>query len=70
MAPYEKIVTEDQFVEYLKLRLGAPVLNVEMTDDQFKQVIWDTIEDFRRYNYDEGSHTDYAIITLTAGQTE
>lgn len=70
MASYEKIITEDQMCDYIKLVLGMPVINVEVTDDQIKQQIWDSIEDFRRYNYDEGSYKDYAIITLSAGQGE
>lgn len=70
MASFQKITTEEQFIDYIKLTLGLPIINVEVTDLQIGQIIWDSLEDFRRYNYDEGSYMDYAIITLTAGQTE
>lgn len=69
MALYENITTEDQFVDYIKLKIGQPVINLEETDDQIKQNIWDSIQDFRRYNYEEGSYKDYAIMSIPADTT-
>jgi hypothetical protein len=70
MALFETINTEDQMVDYIKLICGAPVINLEVTDDQIKQQIWDSIQDFQRYNYDEGSYQDYVVFTASAGVSD
>lgn len=70
MALFENITTEDQMVDYIKLNLGAPVINIECTDDQIKQRIHDSIQDFQRYNYEDGSYQDYIVFTASAGVSE
>ncbi len=64
------ITTLVEMRDYLKLRLGDPVINIEMTDDQFDQVIEDTVQDFHRYNYGEGTNLEYIIFTISAGVTQ
>jgi len=56
--------------DYIVKMLGGPVINVELDNTQLDQIIFDSVEDFNRYNYSEGSHKDYIIITLSAGQDE
>ncbi len=41
--------TETYLVDYVKTRLGAPRINVELDEPQIEQAISDTIEDFQRY---------------------
>ena len=62
------IRTIEQMRDYIKLRLGMPIVNVEVTDTQMDQIIEDSIQDFHRYNYDEATFMDYAIVTFSAGQ--
>lgn len=65
-----KITTLEGMRNYCKLMLGMPVINVECDDSQFNQIIEDSIQDFQRYNYDEGSYMDYIIFTASAGVDE
>ena len=48
----KRIDTEAKLVDYLKRRLGAPQLRVEITDDQFLDCIYKAIENFAYYAYD------------------
>jgi len=70
MALFETINTEEQMVDYIKIVCGAPVINLEITDDQIKQQIWDSVQDFQRYNYAEGTYQDYIVFTASAGVGE
>jgi hypothetical protein len=54
--------------DYIKLMLGMPVINVEIADIQLNQIIEDSVQDFQRYNYDEGSYLDYIVFRLSANQ--
>lgn len=65
-----RITTLTGMRNYIKKMLGNPVINVEVDDDQFDQVIDDTIQIMNRYNYGDGSYLDYAIFTTTADQSE
>jgi len=65
-----RIRTLPQFRDYIKLNVGMPILNLEMTDPQIDQIIEDTVDIFCRYMYDEGAYMDYAIIRIPAGTNE
>lgn len=52
---------------YLKKRLGSPVVCVEVDDSQFDIIIDDTIQDAARYLYGEGTKRDYLAFNITAG---
>lgn len=65
-----RIWTLPQMRDYIKTTLGHPVINVEIADTQLDQLIEDSIDDFNRTNYGEGSYLDYTLFTLSAGVTE
>ena len=65
------ITSLSAMTDYCKLRLGMPVIQVELTDAQFTQIIEDCVDIFSRYLYgDDGTYLDRAIITVSAGQWE
>lgn len=62
-----RITTLTDFRNYLKLMTGQPVINVEVSDEQYDQIIEDSIQDFQRYTYGEATYRDALAITLSAG---
>ncbi len=54
-------------ISYCKKMLGYPVVNVEVSEDQFEQIIDDSIQDFQRYTYGEAIYRDLKTIQLSAG---
>lgn len=55
------------FKDYILRKLGMPVINVELHDSQLTDVIFDSVQDFQRYAYSEGSYPDYLVFNLSAG---
>jgi hypothetical protein len=45
------INTLPAYRDYIKLRLGSPVINVELANEQIDQIIEDSVQDFHRYTY-------------------
>jgi hypothetical protein len=64
-----KISSLLQMKNYVLTQLGFPVINVELSDVQLEQAIFDTVQEFQRYNYDEGSYRDYFLFQTSAGQS-
>ena len=64
------ISTLDGFREYIYTRLGQPVINVEIAPEQIDIAIYDTVQDFQRYNYGEGTYLDYTTLCVSAGVSE
>lgn len=62
-----RITTLEDFRNYLKLMSGEPVINVEVSNSQYDQIIEDAIQDFQRYTYGEATYRDALVITLSAG---
>jgi hypothetical protein len=62
-----RIQTLDDFRGYLKLTIGQPVINVEVADAQYDQLIEDAVQDFQRYTYGEAVYRDVLTISLSAG---
>lgn len=62
-----KITNLTEMKNYILTQLGFPVINIEISNEQLEQAINDTIMDFQRYNYDEGSYRDYFIFQASAG---
>ena len=62
-----KIVDLNGMKSYVLRQLGYPVINIEIADDQLEQAIEDTVQDFQRYNYDEGTFRDYFMFQTSAG---
>jgi hypothetical protein len=54
---------------YLKIKLGHPVVCVEVADEQLNQIICDTVQDASRYLYGEGNQRDYMLLAMTSGTT-
>ncbi len=52
---------------YIKKRLGSPVICVEIDDSQLDIIIDDAIQDAARYLYGEGTKRDYLAFPITAG---
>lgn len=61
------ITTLSGCMVYCKKMLGYPVINVEVHDLQFEQIIEDSIQDFQRYTYGEAVTRDLMVIPLSAG---
>lgn len=55
---------------YLLQKLGWPVNNVEITEEQLDLAIEDTIREFWYYNTDRGNYMDYIIFQCSAGVSE
>jgi len=65
-----KITNLTEMKNYVLVQLGFPVINIEISNEQLEQAIEDTVQDFNRYNYDEGSYRDYFIFQTSAGQKD
>ena len=65
-----KITNLTEMKNYILTQLGFPVINIEISDTQLEQAIYDTCQDFQRYNYDEGSFRDYFLFQTSAGQMD
>jgi len=62
-----RITTLTDFRNYLKLTLGQPVILVEIADEQYDQIIEDSVQDFQRYTYGEATYRDVLTIAISAG---
>lgn len=62
------INTIEGMIDFCKLMTGMPIINLEVTDDQIRQVILDSADYFRRYMYGEGSYLDYSVVQLPANR--
>lgn len=57
-------VTKQELADWILRRLGAPVVNVEITDVQLEDCIDEAVEFFQWYHYD-GAERTYRVIHLT-----
>jgi len=62
--------TLDEMREYIFTRLGYPVVNVEVDPTQVDVIVYDTIQDFTRYNYGDGTDLEYTTLIVSAGVSE
>lgn len=46
-----KITSKSALINYIKTQLGAPIINIEISDDQISQIIDDTVQKFTEYAY-------------------
>ena len=56
--------------EYILTRLGHPVINVEIAEQQLDIAIYDTIQDFNRYSYGDGVALTNTTLVVSAGVSE
>ncbi len=64
-----KIKTRDGLIDYIKRRLGAPLLKVELTDDMISDAIDISIETYSEYGYD-GTEEATLLVNLEPGVLE
>jgi len=65
-----EITDLDGMKNYVLTMLGYPVINIELSDAQLEQCIEDSVMDFQRYNYDEGSYRDFFIFQTSANVSD
>lgn len=58
-----------QLRNYVKMMLGAPVICVELSDEQINYVIGDIVRYIQRYYFGNGNYRDYLILELQPGKT-
>ena len=56
--------------QYVLTRLGQPVINVELADQQLDVLIYDSVQDFNRYNYGDGVDLVNTTLLVSAGVSE
>lgn len=61
--------TEDLF-KYVKLRLGYPLVNVEVAEEQFELVVDECLKDCWRYNSGTFTFLNYGIFEMKKGKTQ
>jgi len=65
MSQYNRITSRSQFVDYCLRRLGHPVIEINVDDEQIEDRVNDALQLFGEYN-GEGSYRIYVTITITA----
>ena len=63
-------VSLSEMKQHVLTRLGHPVVNVEIADQQLDIIISDTIQDFNRYNYGDGVDLVNTTLLVSAGVNE
>lgn len=64
MSSYQKIGSRSEFIEYCLRRLGAPVIEINVDDEQIEDRINDALQLFTEYDGD-GSYRAYTVKTIT-----
>lgn len=57
--------TKQELADWILRRLGAPVVNVEITDEQLEDAIDEAVQFFQEYHYD-GAERAYRVIKIEA----
>lgn len=63
-----KLRSMSDAVQYIRTKLGEPVINVELTNPQIQQCVIDSVQLFHRYLTGEAIYEDLLTIELKAGQ--
>lgn len=66
----KRLTSRDDVKQYIYMKLGAPVINIEVTDDQMELAVEDSLLDFWKYNAEEGSYMHHFAFTVSAGVSE
>jgi hypothetical protein len=64
----EKITTIEQMIDWVKRELGAPVIQVEVADEQFLQNLYNTWKYISKYLTGVGNYSDFYAFNIVAGQ--
>jgi len=65
---YSRLNSRNDFVDYCLRRLGHPVIEINVDDEQIEDRVNDALQLFTEY-VGEGSHRVYLPITMTADMT-
>lgn len=60
------ITNLNDFIVYIKTMLGGNVVNVEIADEQFIQIIEDSVQTFWKYSMGDGAYQTVLSINLSA----
>jgi len=63
-----RIDSEEKLIKYIRMMLGEPLINVDVTDDQIVQVIDDTVRKFSEWAYGGEQKIGFIIETDTTVQ--
>jgi hypothetical protein len=63
----DTITALDEMKAYVLRQLGSPTICVELSDDQLRDVILDSVRYVQRYYLNVGSHRDYLIMEVKRG---
>lgn len=69
MSNYNRIHTYEEFVQYCLRKLGAPVINIEIADEQIKDRITDALQ-FYLENHYESEKEFFWLYTVTKEDVE
>ena len=58
-----------QMRNYIKMMLGAPVICIEISDQQLNFIIADTVKYMWKYYFREGNYRDYLVMDLVPGKS-
>lgn len=64
MSSYQRITSRAQFVDYCLRRLGSPVIEINVDDEQIEDRVDDALQLFNEYD-GEGSYRNFVVITIT-----
>ncbi len=64
MSSYSRITSRTQFIDYCLRRLGSPVIEINVDDEQIEDRINDALQLFTEYDA-EGSFRAYTVFTIT-----
>lgn len=64
------ITTSADMALYVKRALGYPVINVELSNSQLRDIMDDSADIMTRYLYGEANYADYLTFSVTSGTDE
>jgi hypothetical protein len=66
----EQIRTEDEFVWYIRRKLGEPKVEVELANSQIVVNLYDAAQLFREYSTSRGNNRSFLVLFLNRGQQD
>jgi len=65
---FEKIKTLEEFVAYIRTKLGEPKTRVELSDSQIHTNLHDAVQLYREYSSENGNWRSFLVLDTTRGQ--
>lgn len=66
----EQIRTNDEFISYIRTKLGEPKIRVELANSQIQTNLYDAAQLFREYSTGRGNSRTYLVLNLVKGQQD